>query len=108
MREEVNPATKITIAVVSVYVFVSELYWLIQAGPDLMGVNGLRNFTPFIFRGLLFVSLVWSLVGRIAEHYELYAHRGMIADDLKFHFPRQALVFILSVIIIIKILSAVL
>ena len=108
MREAVNPATKITIAVVSVYVFISELYWLIQAAQGLMGVDGLRNLTPFIFRGLLFVALVWSLFGRVAEHFELYMHSGLVADDIKFHFPRQALVFILSIIMIIKILSVVL
>ena len=108
MREVVNPMTKIPIFVVSVYVFISELYWLVKAAPGLAGVNGLSNFTPFIFRGLLFIALVWSLVGRIAEHFELYMHSGLIADNIKFHFPRQALVFILSVIIIIKILSAVL
>ncbi|MFH1169946.1 MAG: hypothetical protein V1704_00020 [Candidatus Vogelbacteria bacterium] len=107
MREAVNPATKITIAVVSVYVFISELYWLIQTIPELLGPEGLNLWTPFIFRGLLFVTLIWSLIGRIAEHYELYAHEGMIADDIKFHFPRQALVFILSIIIVIKILSAI-
>ena len=108
MREVVNPATRITLFVVSAYVFISELYWLIQAIPGLMGANGLSNLTPFIFRSLLFVALVWSLFGRIAEHFELYMHSGMIADDIKFHLPRQALVFILSVIVIIKILSAVL
>ena len=108
MREVVNPVRKITIFVVSVYVFISELYWLVKAAPGLAGINGLSNFTPFLFRGLLFIALVWSLIGRVAERFELYAHRGMIADDLKFHFPRQALVFILSVIIIVKILTAVL
>ncbi len=107
MREAVNPVAKITIVVATIYAFISELYWLIQATPGLMGVDGLSNFTPFLFRGLLFVTLVWSLVGRAAEHFEFYAYSGLVADDIKFHFPRQALVFILSIIFIIKILSAV-
>jgi hypothetical protein len=102
MREVVNPARKIPIIVVSIYVFISELYWLIQAAPGLAGANGLSNFTPFLFRSLLFVALVWSLFGRITEHFELYMHSGLVADDIKFHFPRQALVFILSIIIIIE------
>jgi len=108
MRAVVNPVRKITIFVVSVYVFISELYWLIQAAPGLTGVHGLGNLIPFIFRGLLFATLVWSFIGRVAEHFELYMHFGLIADDIKFHFPRQALVSILSIIIIVKILSAVL
>ncbi|MEK7622122.1 MAG: hypothetical protein AAB415_02995 [Patescibacteria group bacterium] len=52
------------------------------------------------------MALVWSLVGRVAYYFDL--HSGMIADDIKFHLPRQALVFILTIIMVIQILSAVL
>lgn len=109
MREKVNPAKTVTLFILTAYVFISELYWLIQILPELLlGPNGLNLWTPFIFRGLLFITLVWSLIGRLAERYELYAHKGMIADDIKFHLPRQALVFILTIFMIIRILDALL
>ena len=105
MREEVNPVAKGAVVLVTIYVFISEIYWLAKTSSGLTGPNGLDLWIPLIFRGLLFFALILSLLGRIAEYYGL-GHEGMIADDIKFHFPRQALVFILTIFMIIKILSA--
>ncbi len=108
MGRATNSVKKVTIIVVTAYVFISEFYWLIKVLPHLLGADGLALMTPFIFRGTLFAALVLSLVGRLAEHFELYMHSGTVADDLKFHFLRHALEFILLIYIVIKILVVIL